>query len=45
MLHTVRAIVEVGGEGVVLREPESLYSHGRSDSFRKFKVMRGEQEG
>lgn len=38
MLQAVRALVEAGGEGVVLREPKSEYIHGRSDSFTKFKV-------
>eukprot|EP00026_Physarum_polycephalum_P001929 Phypoly_transcript_01932.p1 GENE.Phypoly_transcript_01932~~Phypoly_transcript_01932.p1 ORF type:complete len:927 (+),score=132.48 Phypoly_transcript_01932:220-3000(+) len=40
MLHSVRSIVEAGGEGVVLREPESLYVPGRSDSYSKFKVFK-----
>jgi DNA ligase-1 len=30
-------IVAKGGEGVVLREPRSVYKAGRSPSLRKFK--------
>jgi DNA ligase-1 len=30
-------IIAKGGEGVMLREPQSLYKAGRSDSLRKFK--------
>jgi ATP-dependent DNA ligase len=30
-------IVAKGGEGIVLREPGSLYSGGRSNSLRKYK--------
>ena len=32
-----KAIIDKGGEGVVLREPGSMYESGRSDSLRKFK--------
>jgi ATP-dependent DNA ligase len=31
------SIVAKGGEGVMLREPRSLYKAGRSPSLRKFK--------
>lgn len=31
-------IVKKGGEGVMLREPGSLYTQGRSTSVRKYKV-------
>jgi DNA ligase-1 len=31
------SIVDKGGEGVILREPQSLYKAGRSESLRKFK--------
>jgi ATP-dependent DNA ligase len=31
-------IVAGGGEGVMLREPQSLYTGGRSPSLRKYKV-------
>jgi DNA ligase-1 len=30
-------IISKGGEGVMLREPQSLYKAGRSESLRKFK--------
>jgi DNA ligase-1 len=30
-------IIAKGGEGVMLREPQSLYKAGRSQSLRKFK--------
>ena len=30
-------IIAKGGEGVVLREPNSMYIKGRSQSFRKYK--------
>jgi DNA ligase-1 len=30
-------IVGKGGEGVILREPQSLYKFGRSESLKKFK--------
>jgi DNA ligase-1 len=30
-------IIAKGGEGVMLREPQSLYKAGRSESLRKFK--------
>jgi DNA ligase-1 len=30
-------IIAKGGEGVMLREPQSLYKAGRSNSLRKFK--------
>ena len=32
-----KAIIEKGGEGVILREPGSLYENKRSTSLRKFK--------
>ena len=28
-----------GGEGVILREPNSLYKTGRSNSLKRFKVL------
>ena len=31
------SIIAKGGEGVMLREPHSLYKAGRSDSLRKYK--------
>ena len=31
-------IIGDGGEGVILREPKSLYKHGRSESLLKLKV-------
>jgi DNA ligase-1 len=31
------SIIAKGGEGVMLREPQSLYKSGRSNSLRKFK--------
>ena len=31
------SIIAKGGEGVMLREPGSLYKQGRSTSLRKFK--------
>ncbi len=31
------SIIEKGGEGVILREPESEYKRGRSTSLRKYK--------
>jgi DNA ligase-1 len=31
------SIIAKGGEGVMLREPQSLYKAGRSESLRKFK--------
>ena len=34
------SIVAKGGEGVVLREPNSLYKGGRSSSLKKYKVKR-----
>jgi len=33
-------IIQSGGEGVVLRKPNSLYENGRSHSVLKYKVMR-----
>ena len=30
-------IIAKGGEGVMLREPQSLYQAGRSSSLRKYK--------
>jgi DNA ligase-1 len=30
-------IIKKGGEGVTLREPQSLYKAGRSESLRKYK--------
>jgi DNA ligase-1 len=30
-------IIAKGGEGVMLREPQSLYKAGRSNSLKKFK--------
>jgi ATP-dependent DNA ligase len=35
----LRGILEKGGEGVMLREPHSLYKAGRSSSLRKFKTF------
>ena len=32
-----KSIIEKGGEGVILREPGSIYKCGRSTSLRKFK--------
>jgi ATP-dependent DNA ligase len=32
-------IVEGGGEGVILRKPNSIYLPGRSTSLFKFKVI------
>jgi DNA ligase-1 len=32
-------IIEKGGEGVILREPQSVYKPGRSTSLRKYKVQ------
>ena len=31
------SIVAKGGEGVMLRDPQSLYKPGRSENMRKFK--------
>ena len=31
------SIIAKGGEGVILREPQSMYKAGRSDSLRKYK--------
>jgi DNA ligase-1 len=31
------SIISKGGEGVILREPGSLYKAGRSESLKKFK--------
>jgi ATP-dependent DNA ligase len=31
------SIIAKGGEGVMLREPQSLYKAGRSESLKKFK--------
>ena len=33
----LESIIAKGGEGVVLRDPQSMYKAGRSDSMRKFK--------
>jgi DNA ligase-1 len=30
-------VAKKGGEGVMLREPQSLYKTGKSESLRKFK--------
>lgn len=38
MRHYAEAIIGLGGEGVMLREPSSLYENGRSHSVLKFKV-------
>ena len=32
-----KSIIEKGGEGVILREPGSLYESGRSSGLRKYK--------
>ena len=37
LLEYFNQIIEKGGEGVMLREPQSLYKAGRSDSLRKYK--------
>ena len=31
------SVIEKGGEGLILREPHSLYKGGRSSGFRKLK--------
>src|SRR5689334_13265830 len=33
------SILEMGGEGVILRKPRSFYKGGRSDTYLKFKVF------
>jgi hypothetical protein len=38
MKAAVDAIIEAGGEGVILRKIASLYESGRSDSLIKIKV-------
>ena len=38
-MDTLQQVLKDGGEGVVLRQPGSVYIHGRSDSLFKLKVM------
>lgn len=38
LIKATRQIMGKGGEGVILRRPNSLYEPGRSESLRKFKV-------
>lgn len=35
----IQMILEGGGEGMIMREPESLYQGGRSNSLFKFKAF------
>jgi DNA ligase-1 len=37
LLEYFKEVTEKGGEGVILREPSSLYKGGRSDSLKKYK--------
>jgi len=36
----LQGIIEQGGEGIILRNPSSLYEHGRSRAFLKLKTTR-----
>jgi DNA ligase-1 len=36
----IEGILKKNGEGVMLREPQSLYTVGRSKSMRKYKVSK-----
>ena len=38
MWECAKQIIEKGGEGVMLRKPESLYENGRSGAILKYKV-------
>eukprot|EP00026_Physarum_polycephalum_P001704 Phypoly_transcript_01706.p1 GENE.Phypoly_transcript_01706~~Phypoly_transcript_01706.p1 ORF type:complete len:1010 (+),score=136.82 Phypoly_transcript_01706:80-3109(+) len=42
--NTLKAIVNKGGEGIIIRQPRSMYEHGRSKCLFKLKVMRGDSE-
>ena len=33
----MKEIVNKKGEGVILRQPESLYEHGRSNAMKRYK--------
>eukprot|EP00026_Physarum_polycephalum_P002833 Phypoly_transcript_02842.p1 GENE.Phypoly_transcript_02842~~Phypoly_transcript_02842.p1 ORF type:complete len:838 (+),score=97.84 Phypoly_transcript_02842:84-2597(+) len=37
-------VINDGGEGVILRKPQSVYESGRSDSLLKLKAARGDHE-
>jgi ATP-dependent DNA ligase len=39
VMETLQSIAGQGGEGLILRKPQSLYISGRSDSLVKFKVF------
>lgn len=39
LVRATRAILETGGEGTILRKPNSQYLHGRSEFLYKFKVL------
>lgn len=38
LINTTQMIIDDGGEGTMLRKPESPYQHGRSTLLLKFKV-------
>ena len=38
MQEYANMVIETGGEGVILRKPNSSYEHGKSRSLLKFKV-------
>eukprot|EP00026_Physarum_polycephalum_P003756 Phypoly_transcript_03770.p1 GENE.Phypoly_transcript_03770~~Phypoly_transcript_03770.p1 ORF type:complete len:759 (+),score=109.95 Phypoly_transcript_03770:66-2279(+) len=40
----IREITQDGGEGVILRKPQSLYENGRSPYLLKLKATRGDRE-
>lgn len=39
LISTTHFIINDGGEGVILRKPQSEYYHGRSFQLLKFKVF------
>eukprot|EP00026_Physarum_polycephalum_P001864 Phypoly_transcript_01867.p1 GENE.Phypoly_transcript_01867~~Phypoly_transcript_01867.p1 ORF type:complete len:897 (+),score=81.10 Phypoly_transcript_01867:37-2727(+) len=44
LVKTLKKIVRKGGEGLILRKPNSLYERGKSSSLLKLKVARGDKE-
>ena len=38
-MQTIKRVIQSGGEGVILRQPKSIYESGRSDKLLKLKVV------
>eukprot|EP00026_Physarum_polycephalum_P002518 Phypoly_transcript_02525.p1 GENE.Phypoly_transcript_02525~~Phypoly_transcript_02525.p1 ORF type:complete len:833 (+),score=92.99 Phypoly_transcript_02525:54-2552(+) len=45
LMAALKQVLEEGGEGLVLRKPNSIYEPGRSPSLLKLKASRGDREG